>query len=319
MEDYNIDILKKSIYVRTAIWPSVANNSRMVSQDMQNIISVLAPQGRQYGFVYDDGSVHADPEHDFYLPVFLTRTYKIDGYVDTQTDEKTYTIQRQEINPYFIEMGFFNSVSRVRINDGIHLTPKMIQKIRDNYASQSTIETNAVTTLSSPHEPAPTDERIIQFSESSATAEHEITSTSWARSKELVQTAQSNIKKTTIITLTLDQPAAGTESVGIHLGGTESFGNGSEAQLGEIDDSQVPVGLTDDYVAYVNGMLITSMGDFTLNWTPGEQSKEIEIVLNNDINISNDIHKQIVFKIISSSELTIGKYMEYIINMEQRT
>jgi len=83
-----------------------------------------------YVFAYPDGSIHLNPQYDFYLNIFLTRTTEIDEYVDTQKDDTTHTIERQNINPYFIEFGFFDSISRVKVNDGSQLTSAMIEYIK---------------------------------------------------------------------------------------------------------------------------------------------------------------------------------------------
>jgi len=75
---------------------------------------------------------------DYYIPILLTRNSEIIDYVDVKKDNSTYKIDRQEINPYFIELGFFGTISKIKTNYGSQLTPVMIEYIQDYFADTPT-------------------------------------------------------------------------------------------------------------------------------------------------------------------------------------
>lgn len=82
-------------------------------------------------FIYKDRTKSLVPEFDFFLPLFLTRTYEIYEYVQVNKDETIIPIERQEVNPFFIEFGFFDSIERNKVNKGGNLTSVMIDFIRE--------------------------------------------------------------------------------------------------------------------------------------------------------------------------------------------
>lgn len=83
-----------------------------------------------WDFIYDDGSRKRFPEFDFYLPLFLTKTYELHEYVQVNKDDRIQVIERQEFNPFFIEFGFFDSIERNKVNHGSELTSAMLDFIR---------------------------------------------------------------------------------------------------------------------------------------------------------------------------------------------
>lgn len=70
------------------------------------------------------------PVNDVWVPIFLTRSCDIYEYVDVAKDDTIYTMQRQEINPFFVEFSFFEDVERVKVTDGQDLTSGMINFIK---------------------------------------------------------------------------------------------------------------------------------------------------------------------------------------------
>jgi hypothetical protein len=72
-------------------------------------------------------------QEDKYINIFLTKTFEISEYVDVGKDNKIFKIERQEINPYYIDFGFFNTVQRIKINKWGDLTLDMINYLKDNY------------------------------------------------------------------------------------------------------------------------------------------------------------------------------------------
>jgi hypothetical protein len=85
-----------------------------------------------YGFVHEGKNRHIEPfpQDDFYIPVFITQTGNLMEYVDISHDDSVFTIQRQEVNPYFIEFSFFDSIKRNKVNEGADLTQIMLNYIR---------------------------------------------------------------------------------------------------------------------------------------------------------------------------------------------
>lgn len=71
------------------------------------------------------------PEFDFQIPVLLTRTNEVYEYVQIDKDDEIEPIIRQEINPYFHELSFFDSIEQNKVLRGSDLTTPMINKIRD--------------------------------------------------------------------------------------------------------------------------------------------------------------------------------------------
>ena len=72
----------------------------------------------------------------FYVDLLLTKSFEIFEYVDVKRDETVFTIERQNINPYYIGFDFFNSTSRIKINSSKDLTEGMIEYLRANYANE---------------------------------------------------------------------------------------------------------------------------------------------------------------------------------------
>ncbi|MEK6829312.1 MAG: hypothetical protein AABY15_04230 [Nanoarchaeota archaeon] len=95
-----------------------------------------------WDFIYDNGSRKRFPEYDFYLPLFLTKTYELYEYVQVNKEEEIIPIQRQEFNPYFIEFGFFDTIERNRVNKGGELTAAMLNFIRLRRPDVATLNDN---------------------------------------------------------------------------------------------------------------------------------------------------------------------------------
>ena len=101
---------------------------------------------------------------DKYISVVLTKTGEVFEYVDVKRDNKIYTIDRQEFNPYYINFGFFDSIQRVKVNNSIDLTSDMISYLRNNYAQEKIIEQYGVSQIQNLTDSAislyPQDKRI---------------------------------------------------------------------------------------------------------------------------------------------------------------
>jgi len=93
-------------------------------------------------FVHSNGSRSGFPEFDFYVPIFLTKTYDIFEYVQVDKQEGIQPIERQEFNPFFIEFGFFDTIKRNKVNHGSELTSAMINFIRIRRQDVSNLSDN---------------------------------------------------------------------------------------------------------------------------------------------------------------------------------
>jgi hypothetical protein len=54
--------------------------------------------------------------HDWYIDLILRKSMVLDGYVQINRDDFIYEIERQIINPYFYELGFFETIKQVGYN-----------------------------------------------------------------------------------------------------------------------------------------------------------------------------------------------------------
>ena len=90
----------------------------------------LNNNGVHYMIKHADGTLHNSAKNDFYVNIPFFRTERVYEYTDLQIDDFTYTIERQEFNPFFIEYDFFNTITRGRINSGNSLDSDNIDFIR---------------------------------------------------------------------------------------------------------------------------------------------------------------------------------------------
>ncbi len=81
-----------------------------------------------YAF-FRNGSISDIPFNDFYLNVPLYKTYQVMDYVDVQKDNRIQKIDRQEINPFYLEYAFFDNILRNKVNNGSNLTDTMVNYI----------------------------------------------------------------------------------------------------------------------------------------------------------------------------------------------
>lgn len=71
--------------------------------------------------------------NDIYINLFLFKSFEINDYVNIKKDESTYEIERQLINPFFIELDFFNDIKRIKINKNTDLTENMKSILLSSY------------------------------------------------------------------------------------------------------------------------------------------------------------------------------------------
>lgn len=85
----------------------------MQSTDLK--FTIFIDKRKEEGILRPKSRVFATtPESDFYINIPLFKKIKLtDEYVDISVDPKKHTVQRQLINPYFIELGFFENIESI--------------------------------------------------------------------------------------------------------------------------------------------------------------------------------------------------------------
>jgi hypothetical protein len=63
--------------------------------------------------VRSDGVIANTYDKDFYITVSIFKKNKVEGYVNVDVDPLRLVVERQFINPYFIELGFFEDIDSV--------------------------------------------------------------------------------------------------------------------------------------------------------------------------------------------------------------
>jgi len=85
-----------------------------------------------YKFVHEGNvrTAQSTPQFDFFIPLMLTRTGSLSEYVEIFRDTSIYKIERQEVNPWFLEFSFFDSIKYNKPTVGSGLTQVVIDYIR---------------------------------------------------------------------------------------------------------------------------------------------------------------------------------------------
>ncbi len=63
--------------------------------------------------IRSDGTVASTYDKDFFVTVSIFKESKIDDYINVDIDPLRLVVERQLINPYFIELGFFEDIDAV--------------------------------------------------------------------------------------------------------------------------------------------------------------------------------------------------------------
>jgi len=116
-------------------YPSDAADTNVPIDTPEDIAYKFSTFPSGYGFVQKNKTVGPNPPNDFYLPIFLTKIYDYCTYVDIKVDDTPYYIERQNINPYYIEVDFFSTVQRNGLRTGAQLTTNMISYIKSRNMS----------------------------------------------------------------------------------------------------------------------------------------------------------------------------------------
>jgi hypothetical protein len=112
------------------------------------IFARTTPTGEngEYQFVHE-GEVRKTssmPQFDFYIPVLLTKTETLYEYVEVFRDTSIYDIERQEINPWYVEFGFFDSIKYNKPTVGSGLTQSVVDLIKELKPELANYTTNEV-------------------------------------------------------------------------------------------------------------------------------------------------------------------------------
>jgi len=74
---------------------------------------VRLPKYPNKGIQRTDGSFSESYDKDFYINVLIEKENTLSDYVNVYVDPSRLEIQRQSINPYYIELGFFKNVTSI--------------------------------------------------------------------------------------------------------------------------------------------------------------------------------------------------------------
>jgi len=122
--DLNKSFIQKKIFLK--------NNSKFADSVDDISLFSFSPASRAVGVNLSYS--------DYYVDIFLTKTNEVFEYVDVKRDEKIFKIERQLINPYFIDYDFFDTVNRISTNKGSELNNEMIKYLRTNYAFEEVLD-----------------------------------------------------------------------------------------------------------------------------------------------------------------------------------
>lgn len=93
-------------------------------------VDVRATSAYTQGYAFfRNGGISDIPFNDFYLNVPLYKTHEVMDYVDVQKDNRIQQIDRQEVNPFYLEYAFFDNIQRNKVNNGSDLTDAMVNHI----------------------------------------------------------------------------------------------------------------------------------------------------------------------------------------------
>jgi len=65
------------------------------------------------GVITSTGVISDSYDKDFFITLPVYKTQDLEGYVSVEKDPLKTSINRQFINPYFIELGFFENIKSV--------------------------------------------------------------------------------------------------------------------------------------------------------------------------------------------------------------
>ena len=75
---------------------------------------------RPKGIKQPSGFFNNKNETDFYITVALFKDNKlVNEYIDIGLDPTRTKIERQEFNPFFMELGFFNTINKIGSEDDL--------------------------------------------------------------------------------------------------------------------------------------------------------------------------------------------------------
>jgi hypothetical protein len=94
-------------------------------------------------------------DNDWFLTIPIYKSTSSDGYVVINKDNFIYKIERQNINPYFYELGFFETIEQIGYNEQnikffydiiitneFNLTPSLFASIYNSYKKSLELKSN---------------------------------------------------------------------------------------------------------------------------------------------------------------------------------
>lgn len=75
-----------------------------------------------FGIIQPNGKIGEGNPRDYFINVNLNRTYNVLEYINISKDPTKISIDRQLINPHFLEFAFFDTINKNKVNYGYDLT-----------------------------------------------------------------------------------------------------------------------------------------------------------------------------------------------------
>ena len=79
-------------------------------------------------------------DYDWYVNILLSKNIELTDYVEINKDSYQLTIDRQEINPYFYELGFFETIQSIGYDEeNLNFWAELITNNEISSSSQATL------------------------------------------------------------------------------------------------------------------------------------------------------------------------------------
>ncbi len=113
-------------------------------QQYQLYVDVIKSSSGDLLFYDENGFSSTIPKKDFWFPIFLTRSSVAYEYVQVFRNDEILPIERQEINPYFIELSFFDTIKKHKVLSSLDLSIAAINFIKKSRIELTNLSTQEI-------------------------------------------------------------------------------------------------------------------------------------------------------------------------------
>lgn len=99
-----------------------------------------------YGFLHSNNQAYEHIENDVIIPIFLTRKNDYSEYVDIKLSDPITSVDRQQVDPYFIELGFFDGLQTGELRKGYQLSSAAITYIKERRVDVASMSSSQIRT-----------------------------------------------------------------------------------------------------------------------------------------------------------------------------